>query len=313
MIQTSISPSGRVFIIGAGNVGTSIAYSLLNQEISKHIILCDIAADLAQAHVYDLQDAANFTQGVKVTAGNYEDLEDGDIIVITCGAAQKEGQTRLDLLKINANIIRNVIKNIKETKKLVYIMMVTNPVDVLTQIAVSESGLPKGMVFGSGTYLDTGRLRSAIANQVGINPVNVHAYILGEHGDSSFPVLSSAYIGGICLTQFCNVDEDYYASISSIVRQKAYEIIKGKKATYFGIGSAVSKLTKSILRDENRLYTLSVPVNGEYGLSGISIGLPVKLSAKGFEFIGEVTLNDKERAMLAQSAEILRKNLEEVI
>jgi L-lactate dehydrogenase len=312
MTQSTTSPSGRLFIIGAGNVGTSIAYSVLSQEICKHIILCDIAIDLAQAHVYDLQDASNFTQGIKVSTGNYEDLIDGDIVIITCGAAQKDGQTRMDLLQINAKIIKDVIKNIKETKKQVYILMVTNPVDVLTQIAVNESGLPKGMVFGSGTYLDTGRLRSAIADQVGINPVNVHAYILGEHGDSSFPVLSSAYIGGICLTQFCNVDEDYYASISSIVRQKAYEIIKGKKATYYGIGSAVAKLVKSIIRDENRLFTLSIPVSGEYGISGISIGLPVKLSAKGFEFIGEVKLNEKERTMLEKSAGVLRESLEEV-
>lgn len=313
MSSSHISPSGRVLVVGSGNVGTSIAYSLLNQEISKHIMLYDIAEEVAKAHVYDLQDASNFTRGVKVSFNSYSDLKDGDLVVITCGTAQKEGQSRLDLLQINAGIIRNVIKSIKETGKIVYIMMVTNPVDVLTQIAVNESGLPQGMVFGSGTYLDSGRLRSAIADQVGVNPLNIHAYILGEHGDSSFPVLSSANVGGIDLEQFEEINESYYNKIADTVRQKAYEIIKGKKATYFGIGSAVAKLVKCIIRDENRIFALSVPLTGQYNISGISMGLPVKLSSKGFEFIGEIRLNEKEKEMMIKSAEILKENLASVL
>lgn len=312
-MPNTISPSGRVMIIGSGNVGTSIAYSLLNQEISKHVMIYDIAEEVAKAHVYDLQDAANFTRGVKVTFNKYSDLQDGDIVIITCGAAQKVGQSRLDLLQINAGIIRDVIKSIKESGKIVYIMMVTNPVDVLTQIAVKESGLPEGFVFGSGTYLDSGRLRSAIADQLGVNPLNIHAYILGEHGDSSFPVLSSANVGGIDLEQFEEINEAYYNKIADSVRQKAYEIIKGKKATYFGIGSAVSKLVKCIIRDENRIFALSVPLTGQYNISGISMGLPVKLSSKGFEFIGEIRLSEKEKEMMTKSAEVLKENLSSIL
>ncbi|RMD77209.1 L-lactate dehydrogenase [Candidatus Dojkabacteria bacterium] len=307
-----VLPTGRVLIIGSGNVGTSIAYSLLNQEVVKHIMLYDIVEEVAKANAYDLQDASNFTEGVKVSFGNYSELNDGDVVIITCGLAQKKGQSRLDLLKQNASIIKEVVNNIKKTGKKVFVIMVTNPVDVLTQIAVDELNLTDGMVFGSGTYLDSGRLRFIISEKLNVNPINVHAYVLGEHGDSSFPVLSSANIGGICLKNLIQVTDEYYDELTKLVREKAYKIIQGKKATCFGIGEAIAKIVKCILRDEERIFPLSVPLRGEYGINGISMSIPVKLSTKGFERIGEISLDHKELELMKRSADILRKNLTSV-
>jgi L-lactate dehydrogenase len=306
-------PSGRVVIVGAGNVGSSIAYSILNQEIAKSILIIDIAEDLAKAQVLDLQDAAKFTHGVNVKYASYSDLEDGDIVVITCGAAQKEGQTRLDLLQINAKIIRSVISEIKNSGKDVYICMVTNPVDVLTFIAKKESGLEESQVFGSGTYLDSARLRVAIAKELNVNPTNVHANILGEHGDSSFPVLSSANIASIPLGELVTLNDEYYNTLAKKVRDTAYEIIKGKNATYYGIGSGVAKIVKAIMRDEDLILPLSVEPKGQYGLKDLAIGLPVRLGAEGYRFIGEVSLSDKEKEMLNASANVLKENIKNVL
>ena len=290
-----ITPSQRVVIVGAGNVGSSAAYSILTQEIANEIILIDINEQLVKSQVLDMQDSADFTQGVKVKGGSYEDLRDGDIIVITCGAAQKEGQTRLDLLNINAKIIRDVISKIKATGKQVYIVMVTNPVDILTYIAIKESALPQGLVFGSGTFLDTARLRVTIADELNVSTANVHAYILGEHGDSSFPALNSGSIAGIKLEKFYEINDELYDRMTEKVRDKAYEIINGKGATYYGIGSAVARIVKSIINDEKRISPVSIMLNGEYGLSDISIGVPATISSEGAKIIGEITLNDKER------------------
>jgi L-lactate dehydrogenase len=305
----SIQPSGRVVIVGAGMVGSSVAYAILNQQIAKEILIIDIAEDLVRAHVLDMQDASQFTNGVKVTAASYSDLEDGDVVIVTCGAAQKEGQTRIDLLKINASIIRSVVASIKQTGKQVYLLMVTNPVDIMTYIAVKESGLPKGMVFGSGTYLDTGRLKMAIEEQIDVNHNSIHAYVIGEHGDSSFPLLSSATVSGVGLETLMKVDEQLYTSLMEKVRGKAYEIIKGKKATYFGIGNAVAVIARAIIRDEQRVMPLSVLLEGQYGHSDLCIGVPSKIGSAGCEVVGEAEFNDQESELFEKSAGFLKENL----
>jgi len=307
-----VTPSGRVVVIGAGMVGSTAAYTMVVQETAKAVLLIDIAEDLAKANVLDMHDAANFTNGVEVLYATYSDLKDGDIIVVTAGAAQKDGQTRLDLLTINAKIIRDIVSKIKETKKSVFILMITNPVDVLTYIAATESGLPNGMVFGSGTFLDTARLRGLIHEDLNVNPINVHAYILGEHGDSSFPALSSANIGGVKLSEIITVDEAYRETVKSRVREMAYKIIEGKKATYFGIGAAVSRICRAIIRDEHRIMPLSVVLNGEYGLEGVAIGVPTKLSSGGAEIYKEVPLDIGEKQHLSESAKIIKDSIAQV-
>lgn len=305
-----LNPTGRVVVIGAGMVGSSIAYAILNQEIAKEIVITDIAEDLAKGHVLDMQDAAQFTNGTKIQYGSYSSLQDGDVVVITCGAAQKEGQTRQDLIKINAGIIRDVIKSIRETNKQVFIVMVTNPVDIMTYIAVTESGLPGNMVFGSGTYLDTGRLRLAIGNKVKANAHSIHAYILGEHGDTSFALLSNSSVAGIDLNKLINVDENLYEELMQAVRGKAYEIIKGKKATYFGIGNAVAVIVRSIIRDEEIVIPVSVMLNNNYGQSDLCVGVPAKVSSSGAEIIGEVSFNQIEQDHFTKSAIYLKEQLQ---
>lgn len=307
-----VSPSGRVVVVGTGMVGSSAAYAMVLQEVAKEVLLIDIAEGLAKANVLDMHDAANFTNGVEVKYATYSDLMDGDIIVVTAGAAQKDGQTRLDLLNINVKIIRDIVSKIKEVNKSVFILMVTNPVDVLTYIAATESGLPQGMVFGSGTFLDTARLRGLIHEDLNINPINVHAYILGEHGDSSFPALSSATIGGVPLSDIVNTDQTYRDDVAKRVREMAYKIIEGKKATYYGIGAAVSRICRAIIRDENRVMPLSVVLSGEYGLSSIAIGVPAKLGSNGVEIYKEVRLDDQEKTLLRTSAEIVKNSISQV-
>lgn len=308
----STFPSGRVVVVGAGMVGASSAYSILTQEISKEILLIDIAEELAYANVLDMNDAANFTNGVEVKLAHYSDLIDGDIIVITAGAAQKEGQTRLDLLTINAKIIRDIINQIKETGKKVYILMVTNPVDVLTYIAATESGLPDGMVFGSGTFLDTARLRGLLHQDLKVNPINVHVYILGEHGDSSFPALSCATIGGTQLSKLIDLTPEYRNEITNRVREKAYKIIQGKKATYYGIGAAVAKICRAIIRNENRIIPLSVVLKGEYDLDGVAVGVPAVIGASGVKAFKEIVLDESEIQLLKRSAEIIKQSISQV-
>jgi len=305
-----LNPSGRVVVIGAGNVGASIAYSILNQEIAHEILILDIAEEMAKAQVLDMQDASNFTHGVSVKYADYKDIDDGDIVVITCGAAQKEGQTRTELLGINAKIIRDVISKIKTTRKNVYVCMVTNPVDVLAYIAVKESGLPEAQVFGSGTILDTSRLKGAIGRDAHVNSNNVHAYIMGEHGDTSLPVLSSGNIANMPLDTFVKLNDQYYTDIAGKIRNTAYEIIKGKKATYYGIGNAVASICKTIIRNENKIYPLSVILKGQYNAKDVSIGVPVMLNSDGYKIVGEVPLNDLERNLFDESVKTVKANIQ---
>ena len=304
-----MNPSQRVAVVGAGNVGASIAYSILNQGIATDILIIDIIESFAKAQVIDLQDAANFTKGSKVSYAQYSDLLDGDVVVITCGVPQKEGQSRVELLGINAKIIREVIGKIKATGKKVYIVMVSNPVDVLTYIAVNEAGLPAGMVFGSGTYLDTGRLRKTISQELSIDSTNIHAYTVGEHGDTSFPVLSCATVGGIPLNQILNVDAAFYTKITQQVRDEAYKIIEGKKSTYYGIGTAVAKIVRAIIRNEQVIIPLSVNLNGAYGQKDVCFGIPVKVDNSGVKIVGELPLNDQEQELLQKSADYIRENI----
>jgi len=301
-----IIPSNRVVIIGAGNVGASIAYSILNQKISAQILFIDIIKEFASTQAADMEDSSAFVEGIEIKNVNYSEIRDGDIIIITSGTAQKEGQTRLDLTEVNKAIIKSVIKNIKQQNKLNYILIVANPVDLLTYFAIKEIDLPEGLVFGSGTYLDSGRLRLELAKEFNINPKDIIAYILGEHGDSSFPALNSVSIGGTYLSNIKNIDEKYYNEISDKIRKRAYEIIQGKKATYYGIGTAIASICKSIIFNENRIFPVSTLVNNHYGIKDVAIGLPALVNNQGAKITFELKLNDIERNMLRKSVELLK-------
>lgn len=308
MNQNLIVPSDRVFIIGAGMVGATTAYALLLEEIASEVVLIDIAEDLAQAQTLDLEDAASFTRGVRVSYGSYQDLRDGDIVVITAGAAQKPGQTRTDLLQTNSKIMTNIFQQINVQGKKLYLVMVTNPVDVLTYQAVQELEQPAQRIFGTGTILDTARLRAAIASITDINPRNVHAYVLGEHGDTSFPALSAATAGGMKLDKLSSLSREKSHELEGLVRQRAYKIIEGKKATYYGIAAAIARICSAIIHDENKMYTLSVLLNGQYGEEDVCISVPVQLGELGYSFLGEIHLSEKELASFKKSAETIKSN-----
>lgn len=305
-------PSGRVVIVGAGMVGSSAAYAIVNQNIAREVLLIDIAEELVASQVLDLEDASVFTYTTKVKVADYSDLVDGDIVVITSGSAQRDGMRRLDLLNINAAVIRSITENIRKTSKQVYILMVTNPVDILTYIVTKESGLPQNMIFGSGTYLDTARLQLILAKKLNVNPNNISAFVFGEHGDSSFPILGAAAISGVKLDRLLTLDDTLYEELATEVRQRAYEIIKGKKSTHFGIGAVVASMCRMIIRNENRIIPLTGLLEGHYGHTDVCCGVTAKLGAGGYEIYSEIPFNDKERELMDISVKILKDKYSEI-
>lgn len=291
-----MKPSGRVNIIGAGMVGASIAYSLVLRQITSHINLIDLNDDLALANKMDLTDASYIVGKVTTEVINYSQIEEGDIVVITAGARQAPGQTRLDLLQTNAQILKSICDELNTVNHKFYVVLVTNPVDVLTYLAQQWLDLPSQFVFGSGTYLDTLRLRQTLAGKLQINAADINAFVIGEHGDSSVVVTSG-------------LSEDLdRKDLAKEVRQYAAEIISGKGATYFGIGATVSELCKSILRDEDRVFPLSVNPEGKYGLgNNLCIGLPANIGQQGVKVAQEILLNDEEKVDLVVSAGKLKE------
>lgn len=298
----------KVFIIGAGGmVGATAAHALAIKEVVHDIILIDIAADLAHGQAMDINHATAFTHGVHVRTGDYSEIEEHDIVVITCGAVQVGKQTRLELLEINAAIIRDVVGKVMANGKSVYILMVTNPVDVLTHIALKESGLPKERVFGTGTALDTARLRVALANKLNVSQQEVEAYVLGEHGDSSFPALSHASIGGIPLAKFPGFKKELAATIGQDIRDSAYKIRMVKKATYHGIGQVIAKIIETLVRDRAAILPVCSLAQGEYGLHNVVIGLPSLVSRHGVRILDNYPLNDQELKQLHAAADVLKQ------
>ncbi len=301
------NPTNRVFIIGAGMVGSTTAFALLLKEVASEIILMDRTPKVLEAQVLDLEHAIPYTEGCSVHAGDYGDLQDNDIVVVTCGAAQKEGETRLDLIKTNTEIIKDVAHKIQETKKDVYLIMVTNPVDIMTYVITKESGLNPEKVFGTGTALDSSRFRESLSEYFKVNPTDVNAYILGEHGDSSFPVTSSANIGSIPLKSMELYDENKIIGFALEAKNAAYKIIEGKKSTYFAIAAVVTDIIKSILRDEKKVYPLTSMINGEFGLSDVCVSVPHTLGVDGAKIMKDFTMSDEEVEKLKKSAEILKE------
>lgn len=296
----------KVFIVGAGGmVGATIAYSLAITETVSDIRLIDIAEDLVAGQAMDISDATSYARSTRVSVGDYSQIETDDIIVISSGVAQKPDQTRLDLVSTNAGIIKNVVQKVMAGGKEVFLFVVANPVDVLTHVALTESGLPKHRVFGSGTSLDTARLKVMLSKKLKVSSSNVEAYILGEHGDSSFPALSQATVGGQPLDSFEDIDAD---AIGEEVRNAVYKIINGKKSTYYGIGQVATKIIDAMQQDKGGIFPVCSLAEGEYGLEGVVVGLPSIVSSKGVEIIGDYSLNDTELQSLKHSAAIISQS-----
>ncbi|MFO7929286.1 MAG: L-lactate dehydrogenase [Candidatus Humimicrobiaceae bacterium] len=305
----------KVSIIGCGNVGIRYAYALLINGLARSIVLVDVDKERAEGEMMDLTHASVYTSPVNIIAGGYSDIGGSDLVVITAGKKQKKGESRLDLVKANIEIYKKIIPSIMENSPDSIILVVSNPVDILSYAAYKLSSKPSSRVFGSGTTLDTARLKSEIAKHCELNSKNVHSYILGEHGDSEVPIWSRAMIGGLLFRDYCpmcrrydtcNLETDL-EGIFEKVKNSAYEIIEKKGETSYGIGLSLARITRSILRDENSILPVSTLVDGYLGIEDVYFSLPVVVNGDGLRETIRLKLSKEEENRLRDSADQLKK------
>lgn len=301
---------GKVVLVGTGFVGMSMAYSMLNRGGVNELILIDIDKDKTVGEEMDLAHGLPFApQKMVIKAGDYDECKDAQVVVITAGVAQKPGQTRLDLAQINTKIIKSITKSIMASGFNGIILVASNPVDLMTYVVSKVSGLPKNQVIGSGTVLDTARLRYIMAGYLDISSKNIHAYVMGEHGDSSFVPWEHAYVGCKKVKDMMNDDKHPIEDLEKFhkdVVNAAYEIINKKKATYYGIGMALSRIVKAILENENSILTVSTYLkNGEYGQNDMYIGIPAIIGNNGVREIIKLELTEDEQNKLNNSCNII--------
>ena len=307
----------KVVLVGAGFVGMSMAYSLLNQGGVEELVLIDVNKDKTIGEEMDLSDGLPYApHKMKIKAGDYSECKDANIVVITAGLAQKPGQTRLELAVVNAKIMKEITQNVMANGFSGVFIVASNPVDLMSYVVAEVSGMPKSKVIGSGTVLDTARLRYLIAEYLQVSSKNVHAYILGEHGDSSLVPWDHCYVGCkkmIDIMKDNNYPMDDLKKIHDGVWQAAYKIIEKKKATYYGIGMALNRLVHAVLNDENAILTVSTYQNNEYEQEGMYIGVPAIINKDGVKEILQLKLNDEDQAKFNHSCEIMKENIEKEI
>ncbi len=308
--------SKKVAIVGVGMVGMSFAYAMLNQNICDELCLIDINKERAEGEAMDLSHGLPFApSSMKIYSGDYSDCTDMDMIVICAGVPQLEGETRRDLLQKNYKVFKTIVKPIVENGFSGVFLVASNPVDVMTKAVLDLSGFPPERVIGSGTSLDTARLRYMIGDYFKVNPRNIHAYVMGEHGDSEFVAWSSAMISVLPIKELDSHTDQIMNELDEIavhVRDSAYKIIKAKKATYYGIGMVLARLTRAILNDENSIFTISAYLNGEYSESGFYIGVPALINRNGVRKILEIPLDESEKKRFKDSAKVIKEMLDEI-
>ncbi|TDO78338.1 L-lactate dehydrogenase [Halanaerobium saccharolyticum] len=315
-MNKNLNPN-KIAVIGAGGVGATTAYALMVQGVGSEIVLIDVNKEKAEGEAMDLRHGASFVNPVDIYAGDYKDLADAKLIVITAGAAQKPGESRLDLVKKNTGIFKNIISSITEYNQEGILLVVTNPVDILTYLSYKISGFPANRVIGSGTVLDSSRFRSLLSKNCNIAASNVHGYIIGEHGDSEVPVWSLTNIAGTKIENYCPIcnkgcTEHDLEEISDQVKNAAYEIIDKKGATFYAVALGVSRIARAILRDENAVLTVSSLMEGYYGIENMSLSLPTIINSKGIERVLELPLSEKEEKAFKDSAQHLKENIKEL-
>jgi L-lactate dehydrogenase len=306
-----------VAIVGVGAVGATTAYALMNAGATSELILVGRDTDRVAGEVMDLTHGSSFVPPVKVRAGGYEDCREARVVIITAGVRQKPGESRMDLLGRNLDVIDEIIPNVTANNQDCIILMVTNPVDALTYAALKKSGFPPGRVFGSGTLLDTSRFRYLLSEHCRVATQNVHAYIIGEHGDSEVAAWSATNVAGMPFELFCQGcpcqctlgDKD---EIFQSVKNAAYEIIEKKGATFYAIGLAVRRIVQAIIRNENVVLSVSSLMEGQYGASDVCVSLPSVIDENGVARVLEVPLSDDESSRFKESAEALKVRLKEV-
>ena len=300
----------KVVLVGDGAVGSSYAFAMAQQGLAEEFVIVDVIKERTEGDALDLEDATVFTAPKNIYSGDNSDCADSDLVVITAGAPQKPGETRLQLVGKNLKIIKSIVKPIVDSGFDGIFLVAANPVDVLTYAVWKFSGFDKSRVIGSGTSLDSARLRVALAKKLNVDPRDVNANIMAEHGDSEFAAYSTATAGGVPVLQLAEeagLSFDDLLQIEDETRHKAYEIINRKGATFYGIATCLMRISKAILRDENAILPVGAALDGEYGLNDIFIGTPAVINGSGLAKVIEVKLDDREKDLMAKSAATLRQ------
>ncbi|HBE13724.1 MAG TPA: L-lactate dehydrogenase [Clostridiales bacterium] len=312
-MEQNFSPA-KVAIVGCGAVGASIAFSLVQSGMMAKLVLIDVNKEKAKGEAMDLNHAMTFSHPQIILAGDYPDITDCGLVIICAGLAQKEGQKRTELVASNLKILYSILDSVKQYAPRSIVMIVTNPVDILTYAALCYTGFPPSRILGTGTVLDTGRYRFLLGTHFGLDNRNIHAIIAGEHGDNEFPILSSAGIAGVDLTRYCyknNCDMCTLNELFAGVRDSAYEIIAAKGATCYGIAMAVKRIVSSIIRNEKSVLTVSSLLRGEYGYHGVCASLPAVVSRSGVEKVIVLDLDENEKLGLQKAIQAMKEIIDE--
>lgn len=307
----------KVAVIGCGFVGAASAFAIMESGLFSEMVLIDMNTDKAEGEALDISHGLPFSKPMQIYAGDYKDISDAAVIVVTAGAGQKPGETRLDLVKKNVSIFKSIIPQISEVNKDAIMLIVANPVDILTYTAWKLSGYPENRVFGSGTTLDTARLKYLLGQHLDVDSRSVHAFIVGEHGDSEIAVWSSANVSGIPINRFCEMrghfhHEEAMQRIAEDVKNSAYEIINKKGATYYGIAMSVRRILEAIIRDEKTILPISSIQHDNHGVSGIAFSMPAIVGKNGVEATVPISLSPEEEKALKESASTLQKVIDDV-
>jgi L-lactate dehydrogenase len=309
--------SNKVGLIGTGMVGASFAYSLMQRGLANELVLIDRDTARAEGEAMDLNDGLPFVGPMRISAGGYAELAEADVVVVCAGANQRPGETRLDLLEKNAAVFRDIVPKIHAVTEDAIIVVATNPVDILTSISARVIGASSGRVIGSGTILDTARFRYSLGKHYGVDPRSVHAYIVGEHGDSELALWSLANIAGVRLPDFVGANGQGYdhaalARVADQTRNAAFEIIQRKKATYYAIGLGLLAIVEAVLRDQHTVLTVASPLTGQYGVTDIALSLPSIVGRRGIEAVLDLPLSASERVAFQQSGQNLKDRLDKL-
>jgi len=305
----------KIGIIGCGFVGSTIAYTLVESEMFNEMVLIDVNENKARGEALDLGHCIPFLSQMQIVSGSYNALSDASIVVIAAGVNQKEGETRTDLLNRNVKIFEDIIGRITEVNRECIILVVTNPVDILTYVTLKMSKFDPSRVIGSGTVLDTARLKYLVGNRLGVDSRNVHSFIIGEHGDSELAVWSSANVSGIDLPEYCRisgVSTDMIYPLFDYVKNSAYDIIRDKGATYYAIAQSTKRIIKSIVSEDNAILPISTLVTGHYGIDDICLSVPAIVGRDGVKKVLDIPLSEDEMRRLKMSAETISRYVDDI-
>lgn len=305
----------KAVMVGCGFVGSASVFALMQSGLFSEIALIDANREKAEGEAMDISHGIPFASQMRIYAGDYDDVKDAGIVIVTAGANQQPGETRLDLVQKNVGIMKKIIPEISSRNFDGILLIVANPVDILTKVALELSGLPENHVIGSGTVLDTARLKYRLSEHLGVDSKSIHAFIIGEHGDSEIAAFSSANVSGVPLSNFCEMrghfrHKEAEHEIAQEVKDSAYEIIQRKRATYFGVAMAVKRICEVIVRDEKAILPVSTSMHGAYGINDVVLSMPCIVGADGIEAQVPIVLNDEETKKLQDSAKILRETLD---